>query len=81
MKELLLANWEAVLGVIFLGGIGSLKVTRKVLKSVVLAGVHAFLTEDMLQSLILKGIEKYVKKTENKLDDEWFEKLKEELGK
>jgi len=81
MKEFILSNWQVVLSILFMGSAVGLPVTRKALKTLVLASVNALFTEDMIIAFVLNSLEKYVKRTNTKLDDKWFENLKKELGR
>jgi len=81
MTDFILANWQTIIGILFSGGILAMPKTRVVLKKVIVAGINALLTEDMIISLILKVLDRYVKSTKTDLDDEWLENLKKELAK
>ena len=73
--------WLEILVLALGGGMATFAPVRKAFKSVIVAGIHALITEDMVKAIILKGLGKYVKKTETKLDDKWLESLKKELDK
>lgn len=74
--EFLAANWKTILGtLVALGGAAYIPFVR----SWIVKGTKAFLSEAFLKELFLSLAEKYVKSTKTKLDDVWLGELKKRI--
>lgn len=77
MIELLSSYWEIIVAILILIFAGFY---IPGLRTIWILGLKSLLTKKILTKIILGLIEKKVKKTESKIDDEWFEELKKQIN-